>query len=112
MDKMDNQGECEGVTDSYKSVPTGGLSAAKRKCISDYLHTEIYFSVLDKVVSEINRRFSSESQSVMKGICALAPDSPDFLNYDTIRNLAEQYNANMKDLQLELRQLKYMMDRN
>ena len=65
---------------------------------------------MDKAVSEINRRFSSESQSVLKGICVLAPVSPDFLNFEMIRPLAEKYKANVEDLQLELRQLKRMMD--
>jgi len=66
---------------------------------------------MEKAVSEINRRFSSESQSVLKGICALAPGIPHFLNFEMIRPLAEQYKANVEDLQLELRQLKRMMDR-
>ena len=50
-----------------------GLTDFQRQSVSvsDYLRTEIYFPVLDKVVSEINRRFSSESQSVLKAICAL-----------------------------------------
>jgi len=80
------------------------------KIVSSHGNSYLWGPVLETAVSEINRRFSSESQSVLKGICALAPGNPHFLNFEMIRPLAEQYKANVEDLQLELRQLKRMMD--
>ena len=46
------------------------------------------FAVIDKILNEVNRRFSECNKNTMKGIdAALTPTSENHLNDQTVRNL-------------------------
>ena len=48
---------------------------------------------------------------IMRSISALIPGNEHFLDYETIKPLAEHYQSNENDLSLELRQMKRMIER-
>jgi hypothetical protein len=71
----------------------------------------IYYPVVDCLISELERRFSNQSVSVMHGIQALTPRHASFLSSDKIHDFAALYQGNAEDLSHEIYQLKRMLQR-
>lgn len=79
--------------------------------IKHNVRTGIYFPVIDRALTELNKRFSSANLSVLSGISALSPTSEHFLDFETLAPFAEHYNANVELLKIELLQLKSVITR-
>ena len=68
----------------------------------------VYFEVLDRLMSELKRRFSVNVSEVMKGASALNPKAGDFLEKNSIKHVIKTM-AN--DLHAELHQIKRLIIR-
>src|SRR6218665_45022 len=79
--------------------------------LATLLLNDIYYPVIDTVLSEVDRRFGRAYSYIMCGIGALTPGSGQFLEYSAITKFAEQYKSNVGDLALELKQMKRMIER-
>ena len=77
----------------------------------DYIRQFVYFPILDKVMSELQHRFSTENMAILCGIYALSPKNNNFLEFDTLTPLASHYKSNLEDLEIELRQLNRLVKR-
>ena len=62
-----------------------------------YRKTYHYYPILDKVLNEFD-----EPKSILLGVSACHPLSPNFLNEDDLNHLADQYSINRESLQAEL----------
>ena len=51
------------------------------------------FSVIDKMTSELNRRFADRSKKTIRGIDALTPSSDNFLDEHAIKDFADEYSS-------------------
>jgi len=71
----------------------------------------VYLPIVDNLLNELAKRFSSTQCAVMRGIAALCPDSDHFADYSQIQQFAEAYNADTSDLQHELHQAQRMLER-
>ena len=71
------------------------------------------FAVIDKMLSEIDRRFSDKSKKTMKGIDALTPKSENFLDENMIREFADEYSSliNVDYLSAEIANLHQLLQR-
>lgn len=79
--------------------------------VDSFLRIDIYKPVIAKALSELNRRFSSENLSILQAVGALVPGSETFLNSDVLAPMATYYHRNQEDLNLEIRQMKRMIER-
>ena len=70
-----------------------------------------FFPVIDRLISEMNRRFSAESCNIMKGVAALNPKHKTFLHQDAILPMAKHYGVLEDNLSAELHQLRRLLDR-
>src|SRR6218665_1297538 len=78
--------------------------------LATLLLNDIYYSVIDTGLSEVDRRFAGANSNIMCDIGALTPGSGQFLEYSSITKFAEQYKSNVSNLALELKQMKRMID--
>ena len=79
--------------------------------VDEFLRIDIYKPIFAKTLSELNRRFSSENLTILQSISALVPGNPTFLDSDVLAPMATHYNVNGEDLNLEVRQMKRMIER-
>src|SRR6218665_2656432 len=66
--------------------------------LATLLLDDIYYPVIDTVLSEVDGRFDGANNNIMCGIGALTPGSGQFLEYSSITKFAEQYKSNVGDL--------------
>lgn len=80
------------------------VATAENRKISNYndLKTMIFFPVLDRMINELNRRFS-DNNAILTGISSLNPKSDSFLNLSNIKPLAEHYKLDIESLESELK---------
>lgn len=71
---------------------------------------KVFFPVLDHVISELNQRFSDNSE-ILLGIGALNPKCEHFLSPARLRPLAQHYNCNMDGFEAELRLFPLVLQR-
>ncbi|XP_050540287.1 uncharacterized protein LOC126904924 [Daktulosphaira vitifoliae] len=71
------------------------------KQFSSYITEVTTSEILDRMVSELNRRFSDHSE-ILTGISALIPKCDTFLNFTNIKPLAEHYKLDIESLESEL----------
>ena len=69
----------------------------------------IYYPVLDRMIGELNRRFSDESRYAMNGISACSPISKDFLDLDALKPMIRHYELSEEDASIELLQAKKIL---
>ena len=71
------------------------------------------FSVIDRMLFEMKRRFSSSNMISMKGIDALTPSSENFLDEQTITEFANEYSSlvTVDFITAEIANLKQMLKR-
>uniref|UniRef100_A0A2S2QT48 Uncharacterized protein n=1 Tax=Sipha flava TaxID=143950 RepID=A0A2S2QT48_9HEMI len=95
----------------FSSYLTEVATSENRK-ISNYndIKTMIFFPVLDRMVSELNRRFS-DNYAILTGISSLNPKSNSFLNLLNIKPLAEHYKLDIESLESELKLLTKVIKR-
>jgi hypothetical protein len=75
------------------------------------MRIEIYIPVIDKALSELNRRFSEENMAILRAVGALTPGSEKFLDKDVLAPLANHYKVNIDDFNQEIIQMKRMIAR-
>ena len=63
---------------------------------SHTLTTELLFPCVDRMVSELEQRFSSVDAGLLKGIQACSPKSQNFLSESHLDELAKHYSINLK----------------
>src|SRR6218665_1102829 len=66
--------------------------------LATLLLNDIYYSVIDTALSEVDRRFGGANSNSMCGIGALTPGSGQFLEYSSITKFAEQYKSSVGNL--------------
>lgn len=88
-------------------------SHTRKKILQTPEHYKIhcFFPVLDRLISELNRRFSADSCHVMKGVAAINPKHKTFLHQDALQPMARHYGILEDNLSAELHQLKRVIDR-
>ena len=73
---------------------------------SDHNHDQSYFPVIDGLLSELKRRFSSESSHILKGATALNPKHKTLMDKDClIVSMARHYGITDEDLSHDLLEL-------
>lgn len=93
---------------SYIITSSVGTSAP---AIEDYKGA-VYFAVLDVLLEELNRRFSSHSLELFKALAALVPTSPLFLSIEAVTALIDNYKLNGKqELEVEFMLAKCFLDK-
>ena len=58
---------------------------------SDHYRDQSYFPVIDRLLSELKRRVSSESSHALKGATAPNPKHKTFMDKDCLRPMAKHY---------------------
>ena len=58
---------------------------------TDSFRTAIFYPLIDRALSELNRRLSAENKEIMKGIYALTPKSSLFLQWEVLQPFANMY---------------------
>ncbi|KAM8972044.1 zinc finger MYM-type protein 1-like [Pelodytes ibericus] len=61
----------------------------------DYFRTKLFFPCVDRMLSELDHRFSSINKKLMKGIQACSPVSPNFLPED-LAEIGRHYKVELK----------------
>ena len=68
---------------------------------SESMKVNVYFPILDCILSEFERRFSNSNLDVMKSLAACSPTSSHFLDSSLLSSLASLYDVNHEQLQNE-----------
>ncbi len=68
---------------------------------SNRLRTSIYLPILDCMLNEMRRRFSTKNLDLMKAIQSCSPASVNFLDHQQLIPIANAYNLNMVSLSAE-----------
>ena len=69
---------------------------------SQSLKFEIFFPIIDHILSELDRRFSNDNLMLMKSLNAFNPSSPDFLDPSSVSSFAALYSLNDDNVAIEL----------
>ncbi|XP_019718752.1 zinc finger MYM-type protein 1 isoform X1 [Hippocampus comes] len=77
----------------------------------DWFRTNFFYPVIDLMLSELERRFSSKNCEIMNSIPALNPQKDTFLKEKDLFSFAELYDSNIDDLGHELHQFKRILER-
>lgn len=72
---------------------------------SDDIRKHCYYPVIDRLVSELKRRFSPESCGVLQGTSALNPKRKTSLEMEHLSPMAEHYGVRNDNLSAELPQV-------
>ena len=62
----------------------------------DDLRGRIFFPVLDRMLEELQNRFSGVGEKILIGIQACHPASENFLNEEALKNLAQHYSIHLQ----------------
>ena len=84
---------------------------SEAETLNDFMRIEIYFPIIDTALTELRRRFSDNNIAILRAVCALIPDTENFLDADVLQPMAAHYKCNIDDFNLELRQMKRMIAR-
>ena len=90
---------------------TIGLNDSTAASSADMFRTRIYLPVIDTMISELNRRFSKDSCSLMRGIQCLDPTSKSFLNLEMLQAFENRYDVDEQDLLHEVYQARRLIER-
>lgn len=77
-------------------------SESRKITYNNDIKTMIFFPVLDRMVSELNGRFS-DINSILTGISSLNPKSDLFLNLSIIKPFTEHHKLDIESLESELK---------
>ena len=56
---------------------------------------QLFIPVLDRINSDLERRFSDENCDIVRGLFALPPGDETFLNSDSLNVFASNYSTNI-----------------
>lgn len=68
--------------------------------------------IVEQIILELDRRFSSNNITIMNGIAALTPSSINFLDEEMILSFGEIFECDANDLIIETKSCRRMMERN
>lgn len=71
--------------------------------------TNLFYPILDSILSELKDRFSDDNILILNAISALCPESSNFLHTESIRPFAMQMNVDFPSLCNEIQVLKPML---
>ena len=79
-------------------------STGSREIMSSSQHykVNVYFPVLDSILSELKSRFNHSNIEIMKAISSINPQSKNFLDPSTLKPLASVYNLDYNCLSMEV----------
>ncbi|XP_034093135.1 zinc finger MYM-type protein 1-like [Gymnodraco acuticeps] len=77
----------------------------------DALRTECFYPVIDRLVVEMRRRFSTEAGGVLSGVSALSPKHASFLDNKCLQPMAKFYGVTEENPTPELHQVKRLLER-
>ena len=77
----------------------------------DDFRTSLFIPVLDRMSSELQRRFAEDTCSIYQGVSALHPESKQFLDEEKISAMATHYQVDLPDLSAELLTAKRLLQR-
>jgi hypothetical protein len=97
------------LRDSILTEPLCRRSACQLNPTS--FRQEVFFPILDAIISELASRFSDASKDLMSGVTALTPCRTEFLNYTILEPFSKHYQSNLDDLQMEVKQMQRMIAR-
>ena len=96
------------LKDFVTTVTTGRRQVLQTK---DDFRINVFIPVLDRMSSELQRRFADDICSIYHGVSALHPGSKQFLDEQRISAMATHYQANIPDLSAEIHTAKRLLDR-
>ena len=82
------------MDDSVSFESTSSTGHRESLIRSEYLKTNIYFPVLDHILSEIDHGFTQTNLDLMKSLQACHPSSYNFLESSQLVHLVSLYNLN------------------
>ena len=85
--------------------------ARQRLLTSDDYREHCFFPVIERLVSELKRRFSSDSSAILKGATALNPKHTTFMDKDCLWPMAKHYGITRENLFAEIHQGKRLIER-
>lgn len=77
----------------------------------DTLRTHCYYQVIDRLVGEMSRRFSTEAGGVLTVVSALSPKHASFLDKKCLQPMAQFYGVTEENLTAELHQVQRLLER-
>ena len=70
---------------------TDAIGKSARANSENPLHGDAFIQILDCMLSELDRRFSSDAKVIMQGVSALSPKSESFLDHSALKEIALRY---------------------
>ncbi|KAJ3609226.1 hypothetical protein NHX12_023750 [Muraenolepis orangiensis] len=70
-----------------------------------------FYPVIDRLLMEMKRRFSTETNEVLRGVSALSPKHTSFLDKKMILPMARHYRISEENLSAELYQVRRLLQR-
>ena len=70
---------------------TDAIGKSARANSEKPLHGDAFIQILDCMLSELDRRFSSDAKVIMQGVSALSPTSESFLDHSALKEIALRY---------------------
>lgn len=86
--------------EEYVAADSAGRSRSVNPELTEY--DDIYIQLLDCLLAELEKRFSTDAQHIMHGISALTPTSADFLSLQHLREISLKFDVNPDELQHEV----------
>ena len=83
-------------------VTTAEANVGNRGTPLEEYRVQVYYSMLDLVITEMKRRFDDVNTSLMKSMQALHPKSDKFLDLETLRPFMSHYDIDPDDFEVEL----------
>jgi hAT family C-terminal dimerisation region len=96
------------LKDFVTTVTTGRRQVLQTK---DDFRINVFVPVLDRMSSELHRRFADDICSIYYGVSVLYPGSKQFLDEQRISAMATHYQADIPDLSAESHTEKRLLDR-
>ncbi|CAF1268253.1 unnamed protein product [Rotaria sordida] len=75
----------------------------------EYCKSNIYLQLINNILDELQKRFSSNNLKILISISSLSPNSPTFLNFDSLKSFAEHLDLDVPALLNELIGVKPML---
>lgn len=83
----------------------------RSKNTKEVFKINVFYPILDRINSELQRRFSNATCDILRGIQCLNPNNENFLSMNNLKSFAEKFNINCEDLYHELHQAKRLIQR-
>ncbi|CAK6976724.1 zinc finger MYM-type protein 1-like [Scomber scombrus] len=82
-----------------------------RGSTSDESRTNFFYPVIDRLVNELRKRFSTDAGDVLSGVSALNPKHKSFLDQRCLLTMAHNYGITEDNLNAELHQVRRLLER-